>query len=227
MKFKSQVLTQVSGSVGGITYSHNKGGLYQRARTIPTDPQTAVQVVMRNFMSQLVVRWTAILTQAQRDAWAVYAANVPVTDLLGDSMLISGLNWYVKLNSIRRQASIAVADNAPTVFTTASLTTPLFTVVAATDLASVAFVNTDSWATAALGALLVYFSRPQSVGVNFFKGPYRFAGKVAGAATPPTSPQSIALPFLVAVGNKVFAQFIATDQDGRASGIIRSSAIAG
>ena len=226
MKFKSQVLTQASGSIGGITYSHNKGGLYQRARTIPTDPATAPQVQMRNFVSQLVVRWTAVLTQVQRDAWAVYAANVPVIDALGDAMFISGLNWYVKMNTIRKLAPEAGVDNAPTTFTMAALTEPIFTVASATDLASVAFVNTDSWATGVLGSLLCFFSRPQSAGINFFKGPYRFAASIPGAVIPPTSPQNIGLSFPCAAGNKIFAKFVATDLDGRVSASLRSSAIA-
>lgn len=225
MKFKSQVLTQASGSVGGLTYAHNKGGMYTRARSIPTDPASAFQQAMRNAVSQLVTRWSATLTQAQRDAWEVYGVNVPVTDRLGDTITISGLSWYVKCNTVRQQSSLSVIDAAPVVFTRESLSNPSFTATASTDLASVSFTNTDGWANESGGALLAYFSRPQSVGINFFKGPYRFAGKVVGAGTPPTSPASIALPFLVAVGQKVFGRFVAVGSDARTSPPFRSSVV--
>lgn len=217
MKFKSQVLTQASGSIGGITYAHNKGGLYTRARSIPTDPATPRQVVIRNAVSQLVTRWSAVLTQVQRDAWDVYGVNVPVTDPLGDSITISGLSWYIKCNVLRQQASLSIVDAAPVIFTRESLSDLSFTATAATDLASITFNNADGWANEVGGALLAYFSRPQSVGINFFKGPYRFAGKVVGAVVPPASPASIALPFPVAVGQKVFGRFVAVGSDARTS----------
>ncbi|MGH7165827.1 MAG: hypothetical protein ACREIS_09935 [Nitrospiraceae bacterium] len=226
MKFKSQVFTQVSGSVGGLTYAHNQGGLYTRARTIPVDPSTVFQLTVRNAMAQLVARWSGVLSNTQRAAWEVFATNVPVIDALGSSILISGLAWYLKANVIRRQAVATIIDTAPTIFSFADLTTPSFTVTAATDLASVSFTNTDTWATAVGGHLLTYFSRPQNQSINFFKGPYRVAATVDGAVTPPTSPASIALPFPVAVGNRVFAQFIATNADGRRSAQQRLTVVA-
>jgi len=226
VKFKSQVITQASGSVGGITYAHNKGGLYQRARSIPTDPASARQIAMRNAMATLAVRWTQNVTATERAAWAVYAANVPIVDSLGDSIFISALAWYVKLNTLRIQASVPVVDAGPTVFTTADITIPTQTFGAALDQIVVTYFATDAWAGEAGGYLLVYCSRPQSAGINFFKGPYRLAGKVTGAAVPPTPPATIALPFPVAAGNQVFVKYVAVRADARASGIIRSSGIA-
>jgi hypothetical protein len=227
VKFKSQVLTQASGSVGGVTYAHNAGGLYQRARSIPTDPATAQQQVVRNAVSQLVTRWNNILTQVQRDSWDVYGQNVPVIDTLGDSILISGIAWYIKSNVPRRQIVTAPVDPGPTVFSRESLTDPSFEVTAATDIASVVFDNTDGWANEVGGFLMCFFSRPQNASINFFKGPYRFADVVTGAAVPPASPAPITLPFPVAVGNKVFGRFLALGSDGRTSPSFRGSDIAG
>jgi len=85
------------------------------------------------------------------------------------------------------------------------------------------FTNTDTWATAVGGSLLVYSSRPQDVGISFFKGPYQFAGRVNGAGTAPTSPQNITTPFTLAAGQLVFVQFRAVNADGRISAIFRAS----
>lgn len=71
--------------------------------------------------------------------------------------------------------------------------------------------------------MLLYFSRPQSVGINFFKGPYRFGFRVNGAATPPTSPATGTIPFVGAAGSQVFFLARATNADGRLSGAIRGS----
>jgi len=201
--------------------------MYQRARSIPTDPATAAQIVVRNAVAQLVSRWNSVLTAAQRSAWEVYGQNVPVTDPLGDSILISGIAWYVKCNVPRRQIVAPAIDAAPTIFARESLTEPSFEVTAATDIASVVYDNTDGWAGEVGGYLLCYFSRPVNPSINFFKGPYRFAGTVPGAVVPPTSPDPINLPFPVAVGNKVFGRFVAVGSDGRTSSSIRSSDIAG
>ena len=40
MLFKSAAFTQASGSVGGLTFAHNRGGMYTRARSIPVNPKT-------------------------------------------------------------------------------------------------------------------------------------------------------------------------------------------
>jgi hypothetical protein len=83
---------------------------------------------------------------------------------------------------------------------------------------SLAFTNTDAWATAVGGYLLLFASRAQNATVNFFKGPYRFAGKIAGAATPPTSPAVITLPFPIGpVGSKMYFRAVAIMADGRKS----------
>jgi hypothetical protein len=60
------------------------------------------------------------------------------------------------------------------------------------------------------------------VSVNFFKGPYRYAGRINGAVSPPVSPQNVTWPFVVAVGQKVFAQFRCILADGRVSSTFRT-----
>ena len=226
MKFKSQVYTQASGSIGGLTYSHNQGGMYTRARSIPTDPSSAQQLAVRNAVAQLIARWRGFISASQRAAWEVFAFNTPVINSFGDSVLISGQSWYLKANVIRRQSSLAPVDDAPVVFGAADLTTPTVVVTAATDIASVTFDNTDEWATAIGGHLFVYTSRPQNVSINFFKGPYRLAGRINGAVVPPTSPAAIALAFPVAAAGVIFLRFVAVNANGQVSASQRLRAVA-
>lgn len=217
MKFTSQVYAATSGSVGGLTYSRNKGGMYCRARAVPTDPNTAFQQTVRNIMSQLAVAWTA-LTVAQRNAWAVWATNMSFVNSLGATFLYTPQNCFNFCNIARVQASLSVITAAPVIFDLATLTPPVPTITAAGTTVSVAYTNTDAWANEVGGALLVYASRPQSPTINFFKSPYRFAGKVAGAGTPPTSPAVITLPFTSGpTGSKQFFRFRAVRADGRPS----------
>lgn len=225
MKFKSQLVTQASGSIGGATFSRNAGGMYIRARAVPVNPQTAKQTAVRNALTACMNRWTNVLTQVQRDAWNVYALNTPTTNVLGESLPKTGSNMYNRCNVARLNAGIAVIDAAPTVYDLGGFTAPVTTITASTDLMSIAFTNSDAWATAVGGYLLVFASAPQNPSINFFKGPYQYAGKISGAATPPTSPASMALPIPCAVGQAIFLKFNAIQVDGRYSAPLRFRSI--
>lgn len=228
MKFTSQIVAGASGSVRGLVASHNKGGQYFRGRSIPTNPQTAFQQQVRNSMAMLTSAWSQILTALQRQGWNDYAANVPTTDSLGNKIQLTGLNWYVACNVPRLQCGLTRVDAPPTTFTLASLTNPTLTsFTASTRVLVSAYTNTDAWAIATGGALAYFISQPQSPGINFFKGPYRFLGKVLGnTGTPPTSPfTSAAGPFPTTAGNQVFVFARALNADGRISSPFRAGII--
>lgn len=223
MKYTSAIASTGSGSMGGATASRNKGGQYFRRRAMPTNPASAFQTVVRNAVSQFSNAWSNILTQANRDAWSTYAANVNWTDSLGQSIKLSGNQMYIRSNTPRQQAGLTSVSAGPTNFTLAALTIPTIAGVASTSIATVTYTNTDSWATAVGGSLMLRFSRPQSAGINFFKGPYRYGFRINGAATPPTSPGTGTMPFVGAAGNKIFWSARATNADGRLSAEIRGS----
>lgn len=203
--FKSQLVTQASGSVGGTTYAHTSSGLYMRARSIPVNPNSGNQLQVRAALTALVTRWTSVLTAAQRAAWDLWAANTPYTNPLGDSFNISGQNAYIGANVPRQQAidklslGIALVDAAPTVFDRGDFTTPVPTWSEASGL-SAAYTNTDDWAGEAESALLVYQGRPANPSRNFFKGPWRLVGAVEGDPTPPTSPLTVSAANLTTLG---------------------------
>lgn len=226
MKFQSLIISRGSGSVGGLTFSHNKGGQYIRARVTPTDPATAFQNVIRAAAAGLVNFWNDVLTQIERDAWAVYATNTPLLDTFGEPRTVTGLNMYVRGNVSRIQAGLPRQDTAPTLFNLGEFTLVNVAIVAAGQNVSVDFTNTDAWANENDSALLIYVSRPQNPGVAFFKGPYRLAGSIDGdSITAPTTPQSRGVPFPVVAGQRVFTKFRATRADGRLSFIQRASNI--
>ncbi len=216
MLFSSNLISKASGSANGIVASHNKGGMYFRQRSTPINPNTIFQQVVRNAATVLTTRWSGTLTQAQRDAWAVYATNQLFVNKLGESRQIPGLAAYLKCNSPRIQAALAIIDAAPTTFVLPTFTITSVSLTAATDLASIAYPTGQAWAATG-GALIVYISRPQSVGINYFKGPYQFADSINGAAVPPVSPQTVPAPFDYTAGQKFFARIRASNPDGRLS----------
>ena len=113
MKFKSLIFSEMSGSVGGLTFSHNNGGLYVRARAIPTNPGSPQQDVVRAAFGALVAAWTELLSEAEREAWRVYAANTPLLGPLGDVRNVTGMNMYLRCNTLRSAFGFPVQDAAP------------------------------------------------------------------------------------------------------------------
>lgn len=227
MKFKSALLTSASGSVGGATWSRNKGGMYIRARAIPTNPSSTYQQTVRSAMAQLVTLWGSVLTAAQRAAWDVYADNTPLIDPLGSPTLVSGLNMYVRGNVLRLQTALVRADDAPTTYDLGGYTEPSVTASEATQQVSVAFDNTDAWANEDEAAMFCSVSRPFGAGINYFTGPYRLAGLVEGdSTTPPTSPATIAVPFAFVAGQKLGVRCVVSRADGRRSADFRDVIVA-
>lgn len=218
MKFKGSHITQASGSLAGVTYSHNRGGQYTRARSIPVSPNTPQQAFMKATFGDLASRWSEILTPAQRAGWEAYALNTPLPDALGDPRNVGGIGMYIRGNAPRLQAAMGRIDNGPTSAGLPGLTAPGVTsLVAATGILTYTFTNTDTWAAAG-GALLVYASRGYGVSINGFKGPFRFVDATLGAGVPPTSPQTVAITtFTYVAGQRVFIRFQAVDALGRLS----------
>ena len=114
MKGLPLLLTAMSGSVGGLTFSHNRGGAYVRDRAIPTQPNTFQQVIIKAIFGTLSGLWSSLLTAAQRDDWDLYAAATPLTDKLGQPFFPTGLNMYIRGNTPLIQGGSARIDAGPT-----------------------------------------------------------------------------------------------------------------
>lgn len=219
MKFKSPVLSEASGSIAGLTASHNRYGLYFRQRVIPVNPATGLQVAVRGFFGLLSTAWQSTLTAAQRAAWDLYAQNVTVTGPLGDQQNITGANMYIRCNVPRLQAGLPRVDDGPTEFSLGSFSAVSGTIVASTQVIGVTFTEADDWVDEDDAGLLVYTGLPQAPTINFFKGPFRYAGMIEGdSTTPPTSPASInTLDYTYTAAQIAFCRYLVSRADGRLS----------
>lgn len=181
MKFLSQVYTAVSGSVGGLTYSHNRAGMYTRARATPVNPATTRQSAVRNALAAMVVYWHNDLTSAERAAWDTYAENTPLTDPLGQQQNVTGQNMFLRTNILRSRLALSIIDAAPTDF---DLGQP---VVSIEDISVAAGDITFEWTvggsgTSDTGHKIVQIGVAQNAGRSFFRGPYQLAAYAATAA---------------------------------------------
>lgn len=212
------------GSIGGQVHSKNRFGSYIRARTTPVNPQSSRQNLIRAIIAGLSNNWSAVLTQAQRDAWEVYADAIVFTNKLGAAIKLTGFNHFVRSNSVRAQNAKTAIATGPTTLTLPPAD-PLMvaTVDEAGQQVSVVFDDTLDWVDQDNGHMFVYMSAPKNTGVNFIGGPFRLAGSIDGdSTTPPTSPSVLSVPFPVAENQEVVVRARISEEDGRLSDLFRS-----
>lgn len=211
----------VSGKIGGLVYSHNAGGQYIRALSIPTNPNTSFQQAVRTAVSLLANMWNNALTALQRSQWNQYAENVKLTNRIGAQVNVSGQAMYIRSNTPRLQAEVARVDDGPSIFNLGEHTKPKLQAFSeATQAGEIDFTSdgfTDPWANEAGGFMFIYLSRAQNASINYFRGPYQFLGPVTGDPVPPANPAAINSIFPIAEGNKLFGRVRTCTADGRLS----------
>lgn len=176
-------LGPLSGSIGGMTAAHNRGGYYFRQRVTPTDPSTARQNNIRGIFTSLVNAWFNTLTATERANWDMYAANTPQTDVMGQVLMLTGQQTYIRNNSPRIQASLARIDTAPTIYNNGEAIAQLNSTTAGTpNTFEVDTTAGDIEGVFQLGApasddgdLLLYWGPSVNSSRNFWKGPYQWA----------------------------------------------------
>lgn len=208
---------QRSGKQGGIVWSHNAGGAYVRARSIPVNPNTSRQVAVRVSVRNLGIRWSLILTQAQRDAWDVYAAAISWVNRLGQTITLTGLNHFLRSNTPRLVSGIPVIDIAPIDLDLALAEPELaVTASAATQDLTINGEAAGPWIGEAGAWQFYYMGIPQNPGRKFFGGPYRLLTAVPGAGPPPF-PVVVAASFPFGEGQRIWVRSRIARGDGRLS----------
>lgn len=209
-------LGELSGSIGAVTFSHNKGGPYIRRHAIPTNPNSTRQQTMRTILSTLAGLWSTLLTPAQRDQWNTWASNQAKTGPLGNSVAWTGINGYVSLNAHLLDSGDTRIDAPPIVVAPTGLLTASADISAATTV-DLTFTDTP---LAANHKPVLFMSLPQSGAAlpNFRQT--RIVGYGAAAQV---SPWAATLPFSVIAGQTVvFFAAIMDDETGLFSEFQRS-----
>lgn len=217
--------TQISGSIGGTVWSHNRYGAYKRNRSIPVNPNTDRQVAIRNFVKNLTIAWQNTLTQQQRNQWDTYAANVDWLNKLGQTVNLTGLNHYVRSNVPRLQVGLARVDGGPPIFNLATAEQNLGgTGTEAGQQVSVSFDDTAAWTTETGGFEAFYLGIPQNAAIKFFGGPWRLLHAEFGQDAPngePSSPHIVAACWPIAEDQRLWVSSRIGRADGRLSEIAR------
>ncbi len=217
MKYDNILIGNLRGKLGGLVGSSNRFGNYLRGKGIITNPNTVGQQEARNAFGQLSADWR-LLTAQERQIWKDYADATPVLKN-GESVILTAQNMYQRCYTPR----LLFLPNA--VFPASPPTTPGLPVYAPTtgesntasifDLVITIDPN-DAWANDDLGFMYVSVSEGQEQSINFFKGPYRRGGLVAGSTAGP-APSTLTIPRRDSwlPGKKIFVRVQVSDAEGR------------
>lgn len=215
---ESGLVLSGSGSVNTETLSRNHAGLYVRSRTSPTDPASAYQLGRRTQISFIYDRWKT-LTPEKREGWNRLAKQWPRRNALGQVYYTSGWNAFTAVNFPRHMAALPRVETAPTIHRTSQLSPVAADIYEGFPRVTILFDEADDWVTESNGALLVFASPTVSPSVNWYRGPYRFVGKIRGnPTTPPTSPYALGGGFgRLNPDDHWFGRVYCVRQDGRLS----------
>jgi len=177
-----QGVADMSGSAAGNVFARNRGGSYTRARVKPLNPQSSRQTSVRNSMTELTTAWSSSLTQNQRDSWMALGLAFPAVGAFGASIILSGLQMYVRQNTTLLQAGLARVDDAPADLNVESL----LTLTLAVDVSDGDFDVTFTPTPLDAGSRLQIFATPaMSAGISYVKNKLRLLSTYSDATGSP------------------------------------------
>lgn len=202
-----------SGSQADTVASHNRAGQYYRNRRMPTQPVgSGRRAFIRNAFGAASAQW-GLLSGAEQAAWTSFAAGHPVTDRLGQSIILTGQQIFVRCTTTLNNVGLPFQSIPPADLAFDDLSTATFVADISTGL------TIDAWTAVGAGFIAFAFSRPVSPGINFMKTfwqPLGAAGYVASASAPynlPTSTYADEFGAPVA-GQKIFVRCTPCSSDG-------------
>ncbi len=92
------IVGQISGRIGGVVYSHNRGGSYIRSSAIPIAVESESADAAKARVTALSRLW-ADLDDDERAAWRAYAQSDTRRNRLGDSRALTGICSFIAINS--------------------------------------------------------------------------------------------------------------------------------
>ena len=207
-----------SGSLGHITFSHNRYGSYARARTKPVNPASSPQGIVRAIMSDAANAW-ASLSAGDKAGWGAYAAAIPWKNRLGATVHLTGPAMFRSCYVARVRAEMPAVTTPPaTLLLPGQDSTFGVAATASNQHLSISFSTALSWVTQAGSVLAYSVGIPQALTTNFYKGPWLYLGRTIGnSGTPPTSPVTVTSNRVFQAGQKLWIRGRICLADGRVS----------
>lgn len=202
-----------SGSIADRTHSHNRAGQYTRNRRSPVQPiGTGRRAFIRAAFGSASAGWAALANSVQ-EAWIAFAADHPITDALGQAVILTGHQMFVSVGTNLLNVGEALPTNPP-------VSVALPDVSAATAAYSVADGWTfDGYDGAATDFVTWGVSKPMGAGRRFTKTFWQPLG-AGGYGAASAAPGDLAVAGYeaefgtVTVGRVMFAKLTPINQYG-------------
>jgi len=215
---------QLSGRVGGIVFSRNRGGDYVRNGPSPVNPQSAYQTAVRNALSLASSGWDNA-DDAERASWRTWAADHPVRNRIGESIRLQGNAAFVALNARLAFLGTAIVESPPVL----NAPDPLLSITGSFDIGAgnfqLAYTATPLGAGLKLWVLGCLLGSPA---VTFYRNRLRhFYTSAAAAASPADLQASFTARFgAPVVGQKVvFRAGVLDGTSGQLSAMLQTEGI--
>ena len=217
MKYEPTIGTSMSGSMGGVTASHNTYGSYFRKRVKPVQPRTPVQQAIRSAFTAVSQAYRTAGSRAAA-AFTTAAASLTKSSKTGNKIVLTASALFQRTNVIRQRCGLPLLYDPPTTDTPPGFTIP--TIILGSDgTASVTFAA-DEWNVSG-GCVSVQISPPLTPGQTFNGRFTTYAAVANPGTTPVTETARQAYP----VGATAEFQFIAQTPDGRLTNKIRVATV--
>lgn len=152
-------------SLGGHTFSKNRNGAYLRQKVSPSQPRTPAQLSVRSAFGGFSASYGADLTDSQRAAYIALASTNPTPDKFGNPQVLTGLQFYQRVNRNLHTIGVARLDDAPADTAVESLTGLTLTATVTGSVLTAAFTPTPLDAGM---HLVLALTPPMSPGKTFF-----------------------------------------------------------
>ena len=201
------IVSEVRGKIAATVFGRNRGGAVIRNRIKPINRRSDTQQSRRQSLAALASQFRG-LTAGQILAWNAAAQNFPVQDSLGQTILLTGEQLYVRFNANILLVGGTPIANPPNPVSFAEIAFTSLTADASDGTISVAFTPT----VPAGYALVFRASRPLSAGKRFIgESEFRF---IQAAPASATSPQALGSNYVLvhgaitnAVGLNIWVEF--------------------
>lgn len=213
-------IVQMSGSISGNTHARNRFGNYMRARTKPINPRSNRQMAARVMIMYLAEQWRETpMDDAKRLAWENYAKGVNWLNKLGETVKLTGYNMFIRSNAALIKAGGTLVTDGPPDIGLPPGDPDFYCRFGESGAELVVYYNKDfDWCKETGAYLSVEMGRPQNPTRNFFGGPYRYAGSIAGVdADALTGEGSVPAPFTIIEGQKIWTRARIIRKDARTS----------
>lgn len=233
MKFKSPLLTQASGSVGGITATRSRSAQVLRARSAPVIHHAPGQVRTRSILASVNIAWENQSASGRR-RWNDYAASTPMTNTFGDQIHLTGKQHFLRWLATRAIAAgtTQVTGFAPTIFNLGDTGQVQMSLgVASASEITIDILYDPAWIFTTNALILCFASIPTNPSRTHRPRLARFIGSFSSQdATVPghfgfNSDQADP-PIFFEIGQRIWTKVVIVQADKRTSSPIWNSAVA-